>query len=158
MTSFAFTTGLSGGAAAIAPALFKVFLDFAVGVVSAFAFTAISMAITGDFSLETLGGAVADAIFWGGVFAFVSASVNAVKTVARTYAQGGKACDVVGQCFIAGTLVLCMDEDGNQCHKPIEEVKVGDMVWAYDEEISESDWSQLYSSLETKVRIGQALL
>ena len=136
----AITAGLSGGAAAIAPALFKVFLDFAVGVVSAFAFTAISMAITGDFSLETLGGAVADAIFWGGVFAFVSASVNAVKTVARTYAQGGKACDVVGQCFIAGTLVLCMDEDGNQCHKPIEEVKVGDMVWAYDEEISESDW------------------
>ena len=54
-------------------------LSFIVGVVSAVAFTAISMAITGDFSLETLGGAVADAIFWGGVFAFVSASVNAVK-------------------------------------------------------------------------------
>ena len=136
----ALTAGLSGGAAAIAPALLKVFLDFAIGVVSAFAFTAISMAITGDFSLETLGGAVADAIFWGGVFAFVSASVNAVKTVARTYAQGGKACDVVGQCFIAGTLVLCMDENGNECHKPIEDIKVGDMVWAYDEETSESDW------------------
>ena len=75
----------AAGAAAIAPALFKVFLDFAIGVVSAFAFTAISMAITGDFSLETLGGAVADAIFWGGVFAFVSASVNAVKAGIRNF-------------------------------------------------------------------------
>lgn len=43
-------------------------------------------------------------------------------------------------CFIAGTLVLCMDEDGNQCHKPIEDVKVGDMVWAYDEETGENAW------------------
>ena len=81
----ALTAGLSGGAAAIAPALFKAFLDFAIGVVSAFAFTAISMAITGDFSLETLEGAVADAIFWGGVFAFVSASVNAVKAGIRNF-------------------------------------------------------------------------
>ena len=30
-----------------------------------------------------------------------------------------------------------MDADGNQCHKPIEEIKAGDMVWAYDEETGE---------------------
>ena len=50
--------------------------------------------------------------------------------------RGWKGCS----CFIAGTLVLCIDKDGNQCHKPIEDVKVGDMVWAYDEETGESDW------------------
>ena len=44
------------------------------------------------------------------------------------------------QCFIAGTLVLCRNEDGEECHKPIEEIEVGDMVWAYDEETGESDW------------------
>ena len=33
-----------------------------------------------------------------------------------------------------------MDADGNQCHKPIEDVKVGDMVWAYDEETGENAW------------------
>ena len=98
----ALTAGLSGGAAAIAPALFKVFLDFAIGVVSAFAFTAISMAIMGDFSLETLEGAVADAIFWGGVFAFVSASVNAVKATVRTVSRVGSSASDSYQVFWSG--------------------------------------------------------
>ena len=44
------------------------------------------------------------------------------------------------QCFIAGTLVLCQDENGEEYHKPIEEIEVGDVVWAYDEETGESDW------------------
>ena len=44
------------------------------------------------------------------------------------------------QCFIAGTLVLCQDENGEEIQKPIEEVEVGDLVWAYDEETGESDW------------------
>ena len=83
----AYFTG-PGGTAAVAAALYKVFLDFAIGVVSAFAFTAISMAITGDFSLETLGGAVADAIFWGGVFAFISSGCNAVKSFVRKTPSG----------------------------------------------------------------------
>ena len=43
-------------------------------------------------------------------------------------------------CFIAGTLVLCRNENGEECRKPIEEIEVGDMVWAYDEETGESDW------------------
>lgn len=131
----AITAGLSGGAAAIAPALLKVFLDFAIGVVSAFAFTAISMAITGDFSLETLGGAVADAIFWGGVFAFVSASVNAVKAGIRGIKTANKPCNTPGNCFIAGTLVLT--EDG---YKPIEEIQIGDKVLAYNDETGEQEY------------------
>ena len=110
--------------------------QFLISVVS----NAVMAFITGESITDAMMSGLAESIFWGGVFAFVSASVNAVKTVARTYAQGGKACDVVGQCFITGTLVLCMDENGNECHKPIEEVKVGDKVWAYDEETGESDW------------------
>ena len=79
----AITGGIGGGAAAALKAVGDLMLSFIVGVVSAVAFTAISMAITGDFSLETLGGAVADAIFWGGVFAFVGASVNVIKQLTR---------------------------------------------------------------------------
>ena len=44
------------------------------------------------------------------------------------------------KCVIAGTLVLCQDEKGEEIQKPIEEVEVGDLVWAYDEETGESDW------------------
>lgn len=33
--------------------------------------------------------------------------------------------------------LMSMDEDGNQCHKPIEDVKVGDRLLAYDEETGE---------------------
>ena len=134
VTSFAFTTGLSGGAAAIAPALLKVFLDFAIGVVSAFAFTAISMAITGDFSLETLEGAVADAIFWGGVFAFVTAGVNAVKTGVRL-ARARKVPRCKIGCFIAGTLV--QTKEGL---KPIEEIEEGELVLAYNADTGEQDY------------------
>jgi RHS repeat-associated protein len=46
-------------------------------------------------------------------------------------------------CFVAGTLVLCLDDDGNECHKPIEDVAVGDLVWAYDEETGESGWKEV---------------
>ena len=44
------------------------------------------------------------------------------------------------KCFIAGTLVLCRDKDGEECYKQIQEIEVGDMVWSYDEESGESDW------------------
>jgi hypothetical protein len=52
------------------------------------------------------------------------------------------AINIVGvkQCFKEGTLVACLSEEGIETHKPIEDVKVGDRVWAYDEETGESDW------------------
>ncbi len=63
------------------------------------------------------------------------------------------------KCFIAGTLILCKDEDGNECHKAIEDIEVGDFVYAYDEETGESDWKkvvQLFrneASRKTSVKI-----
>ena len=49
------------------------------------------------------------------------------------------AINIVGvkQCFKEGTLVACLSEEGIETHKPIEDVKVGDMVLAYDEETGE---------------------
>jgi len=44
------------------------------------------------------------------------------------------------QCFIEGTLVLCKDENDEECHKKIENIEVGDLVWAYDEGSGECDW------------------
>ncbi|MCH5163688.1 MAG: hypothetical protein J1F36_01580 [Clostridiales bacterium] len=64
----------------------------------------------------------------------ISAAANAMSSTVNK----AKPCD--GACFIAGTLVLCKDQDGNECHKPIEEIEVGDYVWAYNEETGESDW------------------
>ena len=48
-------------------------------------------------------------------------------TATMKAANKAKACK--SACFIAGTLVLCRDENGEECRKPIEEIEVGDMVW-----------------------------
>lgn len=52
------------------------------------------------------------------------------------------AINIVGvkQCFKEGTLVACLSEEGVETYKPIEDVKVGDMVLAYDEETREQAW------------------
>lgn len=55
-----------------------------------------------------------DGVFWDGVFAYVSASVNAIKSACRSVAKkakiGGKKAGTIDctkvNCFIAGTLVL----------------------------------------------------
>ena len=95
----------------------------------------------GEATLTDLRDALADGIFWAGIFAFVSASVNAIKSACRSVAKNanlrsGSACTSdctkVGECFIAGTLVLTKEG-----LKPIEEIEVGDEVLAYDEETGE---------------------
>ena len=56
-------------------------VEFAFGVVSGVViYTAMSLK-EGDFSWGGFAEAFADGVFWGGVFAFVSAGVNAVKTL-----------------------------------------------------------------------------
>lgn len=45
---------------------------------------------------------------------------------------------------MAGTLVACLDKDGNEIYKPIEEIEVGDMVLAYDEETGEQCYKPVY--------------
>ena len=49
------------------------------------------------------------------------------------------AINIVGvkQCFKEGTLVACLNENGDEVRKPIETVAVGTMVLAYDEETGE---------------------
>lgn len=116
-------------------------IAFAVGIASATAMSAAGALLTGGDVVEAMTNAAADAVFWGGVFAFVSAGVNALKTVARTTYNaklpgssqtGGQACSTVNQCFKEGTLVET--EEGL---KPIEEIAVGDKVLAYDEATGE---------------------
>ena len=64
------------------------------------------------------------------------------------------AINIVGvkQCFKEGTLVACLDEDGNEIQKPIESVAVGTLVLAYDETTGEKAYKpvvQLFRN-ETK--------
>ena len=49
------------------------------------------------------------------------------------------AVNIVGvkQCFKEGTLVACLDEEGNEIQKPIETIAVGTLVLAYDETTGE---------------------
>ena len=116
-------------------------ITYAVGIASAAALGAVSALLSGGDIVEAMTNAVADAIFWGGVFAFISAGINALKTVARTTYNaklpgssqtGAQPCSTVNQCFKEGTLVET--EDGL---KPIEEIEVGDKVLAYDEATGE---------------------
>ena len=116
-------------------------ITYAVGIASAAALGAVSALLSGGDIVEAMTNAVADAIFWGGVFAFISAGINALKTVARTTYNaklpgssqtGAQPQSTVNQCFKEGTLVET--EEGL---KPIEEIAVGDKVLAFDETTGE---------------------
>ena len=55
------------------------------------------------------------------------------------------AINIVGvkQCFKEGTLVACLNENGEEVRKPIETVAVGTLVLAYDEEIGEKAYKKV---------------
>lgn len=64
------------------------------------------------------------------------------------------AINIVGvkQCFKEGTLVACLDENGEEIQKPIESIAVGTLVLAYDELTGEKAYkpvAQLFKN-ETK--------
>ena len=61
----------------------QMMLQFAIGVVSATAISMVMALASGESIPDALVHGLADGIFWGGVFAFVSASVNAIKTGVR---------------------------------------------------------------------------
>ena len=132
-------TGMSNTIAAATVA--GMTITYAVGIASAAAMGAVSALLSGGDVVEAMTNAVADAIFWGGVFAFISAGINALKTVARTTYNaklpgssqtGAQPQSTVNQCFKEGTLVET--EEGL---KPIEEIAVGDKVLAFDETTGE---------------------
>lgn len=132
-------TGMSNTIAAATVA--GMAITYAVGIASATAMSAAGALLSGGDVVEAMTNATADAIFWGGVFAFISAGINALKTVARTTYNaklpgssqtGAQPQSTVNQCFKEGTLVET--EEGL---KPIEEIAVGDKVLAYDEATGE---------------------
>ena len=128
----------AGTAEAAVTAVAYLLVELAFGVVSGVAIYTVTSLMNGDFSWGGFAEAFADGVFWGGVFAFVSAGINAAKSAYRSLAQRSKVsagtgeCQTPGQCFIAGTLVLTAAG-----LKPIEEIEVGDEVLAYDEETGE---------------------
>ena len=79
-TSFA-TGGTSG---AMLAAMANVFMGFAVGVVSSVAITTAVVAISGGDVAEAITNSTADAVFFGGIFSFISAGINAVKVGIRS--------------------------------------------------------------------------
>lgn len=54
---------------------------------------------------------------------------QAISSISKA---ASRRCSIPGECFIAGTLV--MTSMGN---KQIENIEIGDEVWAYDEETGE---------------------
>ena len=78
------TTIASGGTAAAAwAAVGQMTLQFIIGVVSATAISTVVALVNGESIPDALVHGLADGIFWGGVFAFVSANVNMVKALVR---------------------------------------------------------------------------
>lgn len=126
-----------GGGTGIITALWDMTVKFAIGVVTAAAISGVIALCSGGDIAEAITSAAADAILIGGIIAFVSAGVNAVKTVVRSVRNakligssqtGAQPCQTTNQCFKEGTLVET--EEGL---KPIEDIEVGDKVLAYDE-------------------------
>ena len=99
-------------------------VQFAIAVGLGVAVAAVTALVTDPSTIsDSVLDALADGIFWAGVFAFVSAGINALSHAGRT----GKAC-ANGECFREGTLVETYNGP-----KPIEDIEVGDKVLAYDQ-------------------------
>ena len=79
----------------------------------------------GNWLKETVG--LSDAAYKG---MLIAANVAAI------------AINIVGvkQCFKEGTLVACLNENGEEVRKPIENIAVGTLVLAYDEETGEKTY------------------
>ena len=73
-----------GGGTGIITALWDMTVKFAIGVVTAAAISGVIALCSGGDIAEAITSAAADAILTGGIIAFVSAGVNAVKTVVRS--------------------------------------------------------------------------
>lgn len=74
---------LLGGVSALAAAAKVALIEVSIGIGFAVAGWAISSAISGNWSVNALNDAVADAIFFAGVFLFISTSVSALKYAYR---------------------------------------------------------------------------
>ena len=122
---------LPGGAFAEAQ-LAKILVNVCIGIDAAVVGWAVSSAISGNWDVDELRSALANAIFFTGVTVFISTSVSTLKYVGREPSAAADLAECAGNCFIAGTLVATSDG-----LKPIEDIEVGDEVLAYDPETGE---------------------
>ncbi len=122
---------LPGGAFAEAQ-LTKILVNVCIGIGAAVVGWAVSSAISGNWDVDELRSALANAIFFTGVTVFISTSVSTLKYVGREPSAAADLAECAGNCFIAGTLVTTVDG-----LKPIEDIEVGDEVLAYDPETGE---------------------
>ena len=115
--------------------------DFAQCLLVGLAVTAVTGRITHETNMEeSLLDMFADSVLWAGVFAFVSAGINALSHASRT----GNAC-ANGECFREGTLV-----ETDSGLKPIEDIEVGDEVLAYDHETGEQAYKPVVRLFRNK--------
>ena len=122
---------LPGGAFAEAQ-LTKILVNVCIGIGAAVVGWAVSSAISGNWDVDELRSALANAIFFTGVTVFISTCVSTLKYVGREPSAAADLAECAGNCFIAGTLVATADG-----LKPIEDIEVGDEVLAYDPETGE---------------------
>lgn len=98
--------------------------------------------------------------FWAGFTEYINENWSqtvaismAIALISFGISQAAQAMKKVGpQCFKAGTLVACLNADGKEIRKRIEEIEVGDKVFAYDDETGEQAYKpvlQLFKN-ETK--------
>ncbi len=99
----------------------------------------------------TLLGGVATGGFVRGAFQRgLSTSGAGIASRALSMASTAEARIAGGGCFIAGTLVLTADGE-----RPIEEIQVGDWVWAWNETTAEPGWHQV---TQTFLKLDRAVL
>ncbi|GAL82652.1 probable hemagglutinin-related protein [Algibacter lectus] len=95
-------------------------------------------------SQKALQGAAKLGIKQGAKKAGVGFAKAAAKSVDNFAIKYGKVC--VFACFTAGTKVAIREG-----HKNIEDIQVGDLVWAYNEETGESDLKPVLHTMEKEI-------
>ena len=126
------TCGAGGGTVGAGVILVKIALDTVSGA-------AISIAIGGYVSgIKSM---LAGNNFWDGLGEYLG-SVNYADVLLMSFAFAAVSAAVSSaiafrQCFKEGTLVACLNENGEEVRKPIETVAVGTLVLAYDEATGE---------------------
>src|SRR5690606_37150229 len=101
---------------------------------------------TGERSWADAGMAIAGAaLSLIGLGAAAKAATGLAKGISKGALRSGKNCKFgFGKCFVAGTLIRTPDGE-----RPIEEIRVGDKVWAHD---VETGADELQLVVETFVR------
>ncbi len=116
--------------------LAPLFIELAIGIGITVVGYLVSSLINGEFDWEAFANTVANAFLLTSVTLFVSAGVKAIRYAARCTPYPEQALtQCSGNCFIAGTLILCLHG-----YKKIEDIKIGDIVLSYNEETGKREY------------------